>query len=104
MDIKGLIMCVRNWSNSVMYCLTNLVGRSRAQLVVFYFMTNLYTSSPETTSCHIYWELKNTIHSPGGMADTQFMTFDMANVFFFRNTRRLFISSRNRLLGSTADM
>ena len=34
-----------------MYCLTNLVGMgSRAQLVFFYFMTNLRTLSSETTA------------------------------------------------------
>ena len=54
MVIERLIMCMRSGSNSSMYCLTILVGKeSRAQLVVFDFMTNLYTSSSETTSCHI---------------------------------------------------
>ena len=52
MAIERLItMCIRSGSNSAMYCLTNLVGMgSRAQLVVFDFMTNLRTSSSETTA------------------------------------------------------
>ena len=54
MAIERLIMCIRRGSNSGIYCLTNLVGKgSRAQLVVFDFMTNLRISSLETTSCHI---------------------------------------------------
>ena len=54
MAIERLIMCIRSGSNSGIYCLTNLVGKgSRAQVVVFDLMTNFYTSSPETTSCHI---------------------------------------------------
>ena len=51
MAIERLIMCVRSGSNSAMYSLTNLVGMgSKAQLVVFDFMTNLRTSSAETTA------------------------------------------------------
>ena len=51
MAIERLIMCIRSGGNSTMYCLTNLVGMgSRAQLVVFDFMTNLHTSSSETTA------------------------------------------------------
>ena len=54
MAIERLIVCIRSGSYSAVYCLTNLVGMgSRAQLVVFDFMTNLRTSSSETTSCHI---------------------------------------------------
>ena len=51
MAIERLIMCVTNGSNSAMYCLTNFVGMGpRAQLVGFDFITNLRTSSPETTA------------------------------------------------------
>ena len=53
------------------------------------------------------YTLKNTIHSPGGLADTQFVTFDMANAFSIRNTRRLpdiHQFSQQILLGSTVDM
>ena len=44
MAIERLSVCVRGGSNSAIYCLTNLVGmESKAQLVVFYVMTNLRT-------------------------------------------------------------
>ena len=106
MAIERLIMCIRSGSNSGIYCLTNLVGKgSRAQLVVFDFMTNLRTSSSETTSCHIMVvEEYNPLSRWHGR---QFVTFDMANAFSIRNTRRLpdiHEFSQQTLLGSTTDM
>ena len=51
-----------------------------------------------------YWQSENTIQSPGGMADPQFVTFNMTDVFLVRNIRVIFISPHDNLLGSTADM
>ena len=45
------MMCVKSGSHSSIYSLTNLVGvGSKAQLVVLDFITNLRTSSSETTA------------------------------------------------------
>ena len=52
-------------------------------------------SKPELRVIH--WQSENTIQSPGGVADTQFMTFNMTDVFFVRNIRGLFISPHDRL-------
>jgi hypothetical protein len=58
-------------------------------------------SKPELRVIH--WQSENTIQSPGGVADTQFMTFNMTDVFFVRNIQGLFISPHDRLCW-TVDM
>ena len=57
------MMCVKSGSNSSIYSLTNLAGMgSRVQLVVLDFITNLRTSSSETTA-----NVSKLAHTPSSL-------------------------------------
>jgi hypothetical protein len=51
-----------------------------------------------------YWQLEITIQSPGGVADPQFVIFNMTYIFLvLGNIHAIFISPRDNLLDNMND-
>ena len=51
-----------------------------------------------------YWQLEITIHSPGGVANPQFVIFSMTNIFLvLGNIHAIFISPHDNLLDNMND-
>ena len=71
------------------------VDKTQITILDFMFQNSKFTT---------YWQLEITTQSPGGVADPQFMTFNMTYVFLvLGNIHAIFISPHDNLLDNMND-
>ena len=101
--IERLIMCVRSGSNSGIYCLTNLV-KSTAGCFWFHDQLAHIIFGDHFMSYTGSWRIQSTLQVAWQTHSLWPLTWPMRSPFETPVDYPIFISSRNRLLGSTADM